>query len=61
MSKYVSFEIEGADGDMLMAFEIKIKEDQTIEVTRKDYCSVADVTGDYVFGTKNELWRIQSD
>lgn len=57
----VSFEIEHNDGDMYFGFVLSVKEDGSIEVIKTSDCSLADITGDYVFGTKNELYRIQAD
>lgn len=57
----VSFEIEHSNGDMYMGFMLSIKEDGTVEIVKEYNCSLADVDGDYVFETDNDLFRIQAD
>lgn len=57
----VSFEIEHYDGDTYMGFMLSIKDDGTVEVVKESNCSLADVDGDYIFDTKNSLYRIQAD
>ena len=57
----VSFEIEHYNGDGYMAFMLSIKDDGSVEVINTSECSVADIDGDYIFNTKNDLYRIQAD
>lgn len=57
----VSFEIEHFNGDCYMAFILSIKDDGSVEVIRESECSVADIDGDYIFNTNNDLYRIQAD
>lgn len=57
----VSFEIEHYNGDTYMGFMLSIKDDGTVEVIKEDNCSLADVDGDYIFDTKNKLYRMQAD
>ena len=57
----VSFEIEHYNGDTYMGFMLSIKDDGTVEVIKEDNCSLADVDGDYIFDTENELYRMQAD
>jgi hypothetical protein len=57
----VSFEIEHYDGDSYMTFMLSIKEDGTVEVINEKECSLADIDGDYIYGTDNDLYRIQAD
>lgn len=57
----VSFEIEHYNGDTYMGFMLSIKDDGTVEVIKEENCSLADVDGDYIFDTENELYRIQAD
>ena len=57
----VSFEIEHYNGNTYMAFMLSIKEDGTIEVVKESDCNLADVDGDYIFDTDNNLYRIQAD
>lgn len=59
--KKVSFEIEHYNGNCYIAFMLSIKDDGSVEVIRKSQCSIADVDGDYVFGTDNDLYRIQAN
>lgn len=56
-----TFEIEKYNGDTFLAFEISIDENGDIDITRTKDCSLADVDGDYIFDTDNELYRIQSE
>ena len=58
---YVSFEIEHYSGDTYFSFMIGIKDDGTIEIVKTDGCSLADVDGDYIFKTDNNLYRMQAD
>jgi hypothetical protein len=44
-----------------MAFMLSIKDDGTVEVINTNECSLADVDGDYIFDTDNDLYRIQAD
>lgn len=57
----VSFEIEHYNGNAYMSFMISIKEDGTIEVINEKDCSLADIDGDYLYDTANDLYRIQAD
>lgn len=57
----VTFEIEEWNGNTFLAFEIAIFDNGEIDVTKNYYCSLADVDGDYIFDTKNDLYRIQKD
>ena len=57
----VSFEIEHYNGNRYMAFMLSIKDDGSVEVINESECSVADVDGDYIFNTDNDLYRIQAD
>lgn len=57
----VSFEIEHYNGNEYMAFMLSIKDDGTVEVIKERECSQADVDGDYIFDTDNNLYRIQAD
>ena len=57
----VSFEIEHYDGDTYMGFMLSIKDDGSVEVIKTLYCDLADVNGDYIFDTDNNLYRIQAD
>lgn len=59
--KRISFEIEHYNGMPYMGFEISIKDDGTVDVTKTKDCSHADTDGDYVFDTENDLFRIQAD
>ena len=57
----VSFEIEHYNGNQYMAFILSIKDDGSVEVIETSECSQADIDGDYIFDTKNNLYRIQAD
>lgn len=57
----VSFEIEHYNGDTYMAFEVNVTDDKNINVIKTQNCSHADTDGDYIFGTENDLIRIQAD
>jgi hypothetical protein len=57
----VSFEIEHYNGNAYMGFMLSIKEDGTVEVVKETNCSLADIDGDYIFDTDNDLYRIQAD
>lgn len=61
MMRSISFEIENTDGDMMMAFEISIYDDGRIEITKEENCNLAEISHDYIFNTKNELYRIQKE
>lgn len=54
--KKVTIEIEDYGGNTLMAFEINEK----LEITKLKDCDVADIDGDYIFKTDNDLIRIQA-
>lgn len=57
----VSFEIEHYNGSTYMGFMLSIKDDGTVDVINVSDCSLADVDGDYIFDTDNDLYRIQAD
>jgi hypothetical protein len=57
----VSFEIEHDNGETYMSFMLSIKDDGNVEVIKTSDCSLADIDGDYVFETDNELYRIQAN
>ena len=57
----VSFEIEHYNGQTYLGFMLSIKDDGTVEVIKADECSLADVDGDYIFDTENDLYRIQAN
>ena len=57
----VSFEIEHYNGSTYMAFMLSIKDDGSVEVIKESLCSVADIDGDYIFDTDNDLYRIQAN
>ena len=59
--KRVSFEIEHYNGNTYMGFMLSIKDDGSVEVIDTKECSQADVDGDYIFDTDNDLYRIQAD
>lgn len=57
----VSFEIEHSDGNTYFGFMLSVKDDGTVEVIKTIDCNLADVDGDYIFNTSNELYRMQAD
>ena len=57
----VSFEIEHYNGSTYMGFMLSIKDDGTVEAIDTVECSQADIDGDYIFDTENDLYRIQAD
>ena len=57
----VSFEIEHYNGQTYFGFMLSIKDDGSVEVIKTNECSLADVEGDYIFETDNDLYRIQAD
>lgn len=57
----VSFEVEHDNGETYIGFMLSIKDDGSVEVIKTSNCSLADVDGDYVFETDNELYRIQAN
>lgn len=59
--KRVSFEIEHYNGSSYMGFMLSIKDDGTVDVIKTDNCNLADVDGDYIFDSENDLYRIQAD
>ena len=59
--KRVSFEVEHYNGSTYMGFMLSIKDDGSVEVIKTTDCSLADVDGDYIFETENDLYRIQAD
>lgn len=56
----VSFEIEHYNGNTYFAFMLSVKDDGTVEVVETNGCCVADVDGDYIFDTENDLYRVQA-
>ena len=59
--KRISFEIEHYNGNTYMGFMLSIKDDGSVDVVNTSNCSLADVDGDYIFDTDNDLYRIQAD
>ena len=59
--KKISFEIEHPSGDTYMAFELTIDDNGNAEVTKTRNCDLADIDGDYMFDTDNDLYRIQGN
>lgn len=59
--KRISVEIEHFNGSTYLGFMLSIKDDGTVDVIEEKDCSVADMDGDYIFGTENDLYRIQAD
>ena len=57
----ISFEIEHYNGSTYMEFMLSIKDDGTVDVINVSDCSLADVDGDYIFDSNNDLYRIQAD
>ena len=57
----ISFEIEHYNGSTYMWFMLSIKDDGTVDVVNVSDCSLADVDGDYIFDSNNDLYRIQAD
>ena len=57
----VSIEVEHYNGSTYFGFMLAIMEDGTVEVIQTSDCSLADVDGDYIFDTDNDLYRIQAD
>lgn len=57
----ISLEIEHYNGSTYMGFMLSIKDDGSVEVIKTSECSLADIDGDYLFDTDNELLRIQAD
>lgn len=57
----VSFEIEHYNGSTYMGFMLSIKDDGSVEVIETSECSLADIEGDYIFETENNLYRMQAD
>ena len=57
----ISFEIEHYNGSTYMGFILSIKDDGTVDVINVSDCSLADVDGDYIFDSNNDLYRIQAD
>lgn len=53
------FEIENSNGNPLLAFEITVNENCTIEITKTNNANLADIDGDYIFNSNHELYRIQ--
>ena len=59
--KRVSFEVEHYNGSTYMGFMLSIKDDGTVDVIKTNNCSLADVDGDYIFDSDNDLYRIQAN
>lgn len=59
--KRVSFEIEHYNGSTYMGFMLSIKDDGSVEIIQESNCSLADIEGDYIFETDNDLYRIQAE
>lgn len=59
--KRVSFEIEHYNGSTYIGFMLSIKDDGSVDVIKTSDCDLADVDGDYIFDTDNELFRIQAE
>ena len=57
----VTFEIEEWNGNTFLAFEIAIFDNGEIDITKNYHCGLADVDCDYIFDTKNDLYRIYKD
>lgn len=57
----ISFEIEHYNGSTYMGFMLSIKDDGTVDVVNVSDCSLADIDGDYIFDTNNDLYRIQAN
>ena len=57
----ISFEIEHYNGSTYVGFMLSIKDDGTVDVINVYDCSLADVDGDYIFDSNNDLYRIQAD
>lgn len=54
-----NIEIEDYFGDTIMSFIIDSYND--FELLNLNDCSIADTDDDYIYGTKNDLIRVQSD
>ena len=50
-----TIEVEDYDGNTIMAFKVN----ENLEVTKTKDCDVADIDGDYIFESGDELIRIQ--
>ena len=59
--KQVSIEIEHYNGDTYMSFILFLKEDGSVGILNPRNCSLADVDGDYLYNTENNLYRIQAE
>ena len=59
--KKATFEIEKSNGETFFAFEITVHENGQIKISNTKNCSLADIDGDYIFNTNNELFRIQEN
>lgn len=59
--KRISFELEHYNGSTYMGFMLSIKDDGTVDVIKTKNCNLADVDGDYIFNSENDLYRIQAD
>lgn len=57
----VSFEIEHFNGNTYFGFMLSIKDDGSVEIVKEQDCSLADIDGDYIFDTENNLYRMQAD
>lgn len=54
--KKITIEIENYNGNTLMAFEVN----ENMQITKFLGCEIADIDGDYIFNTDNDLIRIQA-
>ena len=59
--KQIVVEIEHYHGDTYMSFIISIDENGNVDISNTDNCGLADIDGDYLYGTDNDLYRIQAD
>ena len=57
----VSIEVEHYNGSTYFGFMLAIMEDGSVKVIQTSDCSLADIDGDYIFDTDNDLYRIQAD
>lgn len=57
----VAITIEHYNGNSYLSFMLSVKEDGSVEIINEKDCSVADVDGDYIYGSDNDLIRIQAD
>ena len=59
--KRVSFEVEHYNGSTYMGFMLSIKDDGTVDIIKTNNCNLADIDGDYIFDSENDLYRIQAN